>query len=461
MIIEFRVQNFLSIKEEQFLNFEADKTDGKYSDYFIVNAGQYNLLKIMGIYGPNASGKTNVLTALQALRLILGSQGLKKLTGPKFFAADPSYNFGDSKFSLDFLVFNSGNYVKYTYTVVFNSETKKIVSEKLVYFPQRREALIFERTIKEDDERGFTLHVPKSMKLKKTDLEAIKANTMNHMSVLSCFSRINPIFPQAKHAFTWFQSILPPIDPQTSFNSAKSFYDESDENKKFLLQFLKNADLNISDVHIKKIEEDATEGFLTIFKAFKEVVKEEVIIQAESEINNLKRTDAFKSVDHDIYFTNTSVTNDNEVVSYSLPFLTESSGTRRLFGLAYPFLLSFIHPSILTIDEIESSLHLEIIKYIILMYLENSKNSQVIFTTHNLFLLEWDVLRNDTVWFTNKEKDGSTSLTPMTSFKGINRQKILKQYLTDSFDALPHPHPFKFNYDAFIEEEMKRGIKRE
>ena len=465
MIIEFRIQNFLSVKDEQILNFEADKTDKKHSDYFVVNAGQYSLLKIMGIYGPNASGKTNILDALQAFRSMVGSRGLNAFVSPVFFAADPAYNSSHSKFSLDFLVFNSGHYVKYTYTVVFNSAAKKIISEKLAYFPKQREALIFERTLNEEEERGFTLKVPKSMNLKNADLEAMKANTMNHMLVLSCFSRLNLIFPQAKDAFMWFQSVLPPISPRTSIKSAKRWYDESPEGKKLLLQFLKQADLNISDIHIKKMDEDIAEEILNFFTLTKDIVKEEFVKEiqsAESELkNNMMRRDEFKITNYDVNLMHTSVTNENKEVTYSLPLLTESSGTQRLFDLAYPLLLSFIYPSVITIDGIESSLHLEIVKYFILTYLSNSQESQIIFTTHNLLLLEWDVLRNDTIWFTNKETDGTTALMPITSFNGINRQKILKQYLAGAFDALPNPRHFKFNCDALIEEEIQRGRRTE
>lgn len=436
MIVEFKIRNFLSIKEEQILSFEADKTK-KYNDYLIIKAGKYNLLKLIAICGPNASGKTNIINAFEALRtLIVGSGDIRIFQYPPYFAADPIYNSGNTEFKLDFLIDDNESYVRYRYEISFNYLKNIINYEKLEYFPSQKPALIYERKVNTSNGRGFELKIPGTMRLKKAEMDAIKANTFEYTTILSVFQIINPLFPQAKNAFTWFKnSTLPKITPQTPImQGALQYFEESTKRKKFLIEFLKNADINITDLSISKIEEDAPEEMANILKNIKNTLPR----KTRPEFSNTKITR------YDTHFIHKSNNNGVET-SYSLPLSSESLGTYRIFELAYPMWLAVTGSKILMIDEIESSLHLEMVKYILLVYLMNSEKSQMLFTTHNLMLMDWDVMINDFIWFTEKDESGETILYPLSSFNGLNRQKILKQYMAGNFGAFPDIYQYKFD----------------
>lgn len=110
-----------------------------------------------------------------------------------------------------------------------------------------------------------------------------------------------------------------------------------------------------------------------------------------------------------------------------------------MYQLAGPLFQTILHGGVLVIDELEDSLHIHLIKTLLTEFFENSSNSQVIFTTHNVQLLEERLLRRDEIWFTEKRPDGSTELFSLSDFKPKPRKdKSLKNgYLNGAFGALP------------------------
>ena len=118
-----------------------------------------------------------------------------------------------------------------------------------------------------------------------------------------------------------------------------------------------------------------------------------------------------------LHFQHKIKNNDGSVSKYTLPWTYESSGTVQYYGLT-AMLTTLINGKILsTIDEIETSLHPDLMKHFILTFLANAKQSQLILTTHNLsFLEEKDILRKDAIWFTQKREDGSTELYSLADF---------------------------------------------
>ena len=118
----------------------------------------------------------------------------------------------------------------------------------------------------------------------------------------------------------------------------------------------------------------------------------------------------------------------------------ESDGTIRTFGLAAQVQKALENNAFLAVDEIESSLHPKLIEYIIERFLKESEQAQLLLTTHYDGLLEEDdLLRKDTIWFTEKNTDGSSALYPLTDFKGLNRiSSLRKAYKFGKFGAVPN-----------------------
>ena len=122
---------------------------------------------------------------------------------------------------------------------------------------------------------------------------------------------------------------------------------------------------------------------------------------------------------------------------YELPIYFESAGTKRMLELTLP-LIELANSSVLMIDEIESSLHQSLLETFLQLFLEISDDSQLLFTTHNLDLLDSDLLRDDEVWFCFKTDKGNSIYNSITDYKGIRKEASRKKlYMADKFGALP------------------------
>ncbi|MBN2830204.1 MAG: ATP-binding protein [Candidatus Cloacimonetes bacterium] len=430
MIIEFRVKNFHSIKDEQILSFEASP-DKEYEDYYVVNIGKYRLLKMAMIYGANAAGKSNVLMALDVLRLLAVDRrdNDAKIPTVPFQFSDETKN-ENTELALEFLVKVDNQYLRHRYFIEFN--TNEIVKEKLEYYPSTQPALIFLRILNRVNPRGFDLTIGNKIKLKSNDIEAIELNTLMTTSILSCFKVINSLFLEARRGFEWFNTKLLPVvnnsmDAVVDTLTSRYFYDFP-EQKDLLVQLLQKADMSVQDIK-HEIEEGTLANIPVNIKYYKDRIKREVIHQYNSD------------------------------KTCSLPYILESLGTKKLLMLSGPLFWAILREMSLPIDELESSLHFELQKYFILVFLANSKHSQLLFTTHNIMLLDWDAIRNDVVWFTEKREDGSTELYSLLEFKGVNRRKVLNQYMAGNFGAKPDIYDYHLDFDSI--RDMDDGKKEE
>lgn len=425
MIIEFSVKNYLSIHEKQTLSFEADFSAEREDD-FVRKIGKYRILKMGILYGANASGKTNILKALQFLLDLVKSRRKRneKLNFTPFLFNEQCRN-SNAEMELIFLIEIKEEYKKFVYEIEFNND--EIVREKLQYYPSIQPALVFERVKNKHSDFDFTHG--NTTKLSATQVELIKSEVLPNTSILSVFQEKNPEFPLAKYAFNWFENfMLPIITPKTILsNYSKKFFIENPEYKPDLIQFIENADLNITNYNLNEREEKISNSLRNFLLHIKE-------------LPDMKISDTMKTFELNFIH---SVNEEEQLI----PFDLESLGTKRIFGLSAPFLRTLKENKFLFIDEIESSLHFDMIKYLILVFLSNSKNSQMLFTTHNLLLLDWDILRNDVIWFTDKNPDASTELYSLSEFKGLNRKNILKHYLAGNFGAKPDIWKYKLDLE--------------
>ena len=136
-----------------------------------------------------------------------------------------------------------------------------------------------------------------------------------------------------------------------------------------------------------------------------------------------------------------TVKNQRGVERYYLSNDYQSDGTRRLFGIEAAIYELLNNGSFLTVDEIESSLHPDLLELILEEFLENTGHSQLLFTTHYDPLLDTidELLRKDSVWFTDKGEDGGTKLYSLTEFKRLNKiASFQRSYRRGLFKAVPN-----------------------
>lgn len=422
MIIDFSIENFGSFKARETISFEAT-SNSDLEDYYVITPDKnkkIRLLRLVMLYGANASGKTTILDALEFLRDLVLDPTHKKTSHLKFnpFLFDPDTPNFDSKLGLRFIQ----NGIKYAYEINFNQQA--ITFESLHFFNPNK-SLLFKRTSNQITQVTDGIKCGDKTNLSHVDIEVLTKNTLWNNSVLAGFNQSNIESEPLKFAFEWFNDVLMPM--VSSKTRLSGFIGELIELNKIdktnILQRLQQADFNIAEFDFIKKKHSNYE--FNIIEELKEManIPNELI----EDIHNQK----------DLYF---KYIVNNKI--YELPFHEESSGTQRYFEMAGLVALLENKEKILSIDEFELSLHSDLIKYFLLTYLKKSTHSQILLTTHyREFLDERDLFRDDAIWFTEKNKESATEIFCLADFKTDTLRKtssVYNAYKLGKLGAVPN-----------------------
>ena len=312
------------------------------------------------------------------------------------------------------------NDIKYLYEVEFFK--KAVVNEKLDFYNPSK-ANVFKR--KTDLKNQLTeITFGNKIKNDKASEKTLTANTLWNNTVLGGFLKTNINIKELKEVTDWFKSYLNPlVFSRTSLEGfVTSRIEKGEISKSDVINILKKADFNISDLSINK-EVKMPAEMEKVFKAL-ELPEEEI----EKIKNNPPREIVFE---HKII--------DKK---YKLPLEYESEGTRRYYGFAGLLALLIKNSIALPIDELEASLHPDLYIHFILSFLLNSEKSQIIATTHNREILNnKDIFRNDSIWFTDKSENCSTELYSLVDFDTSvirDTSNILNAYKSGKLKGTPN-----------------------
>lgn len=426
MIIDFSVTNFGPVKNEQTLSFEAT-ADTTLEDYYIHEPiPGLRLLKFAMLYGPNASGKSTILEALDFLRDLILDPLDKKSDTLNFqpFLFDQNTPHESSKLKISFVK----NNIKYQYIVEFNQSF--ILKEEMYYYPRGRQAEFFTRTTNTENNYS-SISFGGTVKVPKRNLNILIGNTIGNNTLLGAYLKSNVDIPELHTIFEWFaENLMALINPnQNLFSWTSNKIDEDDGFRKKVIEIINKADVQINDIEIDEKVEELQES---------DISKLAGIV----DIDNLEKLKKDKKIVlKNILFHHNVINNDNSE-TYKLPKQFESLGTKRFYELSGVLVTLLEGNKVSYIDEIESSLHSDLMKHFILMHLANSNSSQLLITTHNLSLLdEKEILRNDAIWFTQKLKDGSTDLYSLDDFDSSTFRKgasIINSYKIGKLGATPN-----------------------
>ena len=389
-------------------------------------APKVRLLRFALILGANASGKSNLLKAIDFLHRFWFDikNDMNEETGTIPFLLDAVTPGEPSEFNLVFYVGEK----KYWYQLVVDSS--KVVREELFVYNSVQPSMVFNRTM-EGSQSVVKLN-PGIAKTSAAIIEQLNIKCLPNMSFFAARNQVNCTLPYIDDVRAWLRdNLLPSITPDTKmFEYAGSKMEKDSELKKYILDFIHRADFNITDVFSEK----ETRPLPGIFRAsiaedksLPAMVKEKIL--SENSIERQK-TD----------FQHT-VRNSRGVETYTLPNSLQSAGTRRTFGIEAAIYDALKNECALPVDEIESSLHPELVEFIIQRFLMEKNRSQLIVTSHYDPLLNTvdDLIRKDMVWFTEKEEDGHTKLYSLTDFRGLGRiSSFQKSYRNGVFGALPN-----------------------
>jgi hypothetical protein len=423
MLLSFKIKNFKSIKDEVELSFEAT-ADKSLENSHIVQIGNYRVLKLCAIYGPNASGKTNILIALNYLRNLIVNSATRLApnanTGTDPFIFDPETKNGSSEFEITFLIHE----IKYAYKLKLSNIT--IQNEELKYYPKNQPVIIYTREAFEIDDRiifqtgqGTPLH--NSLFNSKNELK-----TRKNIPYISSILQIEDV-PILKDVYDWFDKYLYGLirpQQQELYAFTSQLLEQQPEYKKYILSILSSSSFgNITEIIQEKIP-----------------LEEEILKLLPEEIRNDAMDDNGKIFANRLLFKHTYGKH-----SANLPFNNESRGTKRYFELSGPLALLIKKNCMFPIDEFDTSIHPELQSFFLEEFFRYSLNSQLLITTHNTQLMDLGIIRRDEIWFTDKNtKDGSTICYSLSDIKGVRKEgSYRKQYNAGKFGAKPETNIIK------------------
>lgn len=401
MIAEIKFKNMFSFRNETILSFEADKSKDLESYHVVELAPDVRLLKLAVIYGANASGKTNIIKVCDFIKSFITNTPLNKAEQIKIvpFLLNRTSQKQASEFSVSFYVMDGEKAIRYVYSVLL--DTTRIVQESLIYYPSQQPATIFERST--ENNVSF-IKFGQKVKVSAAAKEEITLKCLPNMSVFAAYMQVNTNITEVETALQYLtKQMMPTIVPTPSLNRYAEEAIKEAAAKEYILRYLQEADFNISNISSK--EQETKKGVVN-YTVYQHKVSSEL--------------------------------GDNDY--YEFPELFESDGTIRTFGLASKIQKNIASDAFLAVDEIESSLHPKLIEYIIERFLKESEQAQLLLTTHYDGLLgEEDLLRKDSIWFTEKNTDGASVLYPLTDFTGLSRiSSLQKAYKFGKFGAVPN-----------------------
>lgn len=401
MIAEIKFKNMFSFRDETVLSFEADKSKDLESYHVVELAPDVKLLKLAVIYGANASGKSNIIKVCDFIRSFITCTPLNKAELIKIvpFLLNRTSKEQASEFSVSFYAMNGDKAIRYVYSVLL--ETTHIVRETLIYYLSQQPATVFERSM---ENNVSSIKFGQKVKISTAAKEEITLKCLPNMSVFAAYMQVNTNIAEMETALQYLtKQMMPAIVPTSSLSRYAEEAIKKETAKEYILRYLQEADFNISNISSK--EQETKKGVVN-----------------------------YTMYQHKV----SSGLGENDY--YEFPELYESDGTIRTFGLASQIQNSIGSNAFLAVDEIESSLHPKLIEYMIERFLKESKQAQLLLTTHYDGLLgEEDLLRKDNIWFAEKNTDGASVLYPLTDFKGLNRiSSLQKAYKFGKFGAVPN-----------------------
>jgi len=420
MIQELKIKNFLSFKDEVTFSFEATK-DTFAEDYQVVKINDNTrLLRFAIVYGYNASGKSNLLSVFDFLYEFWFYQpkDMDVKTGNIPFKLDQTSANEPSRLELIFFVGNT----KYWYQLELDE--RQVYLEKLYYYKSVQPTLLFERKL----DHGQSV-IDFNFKVSNIVKESIGVLCLKNMSFFAARNQVNASIPQIDTAMEWMKTkIMQTIFPKTNLTTyAQRKAAQNQTLTQYVVDFLHEADFNITNIVSDYVNKQVSDEEIRFRLEDDNVTKDEKERMMKEKTVMLLRT----------VFQHT-VENENGLEAYQMEKKDESEGTLRTFGLEAALYSAMQNDAFLAIDELETSLHPKLLERILFEYLKAHSKSQILVTTHNDGLLDLvdDLIRKDSVWFTEKKKSGVTDLYKLTDFRGINRLSSIREaYRNKRFGA--------------------------
>ena len=386
MIRDFWVKNYLSIRDKQELSFLAK---GPSSELVTEVAEGVFLYKLGILYGSNASGKSNMLIALNEIfRLLVlpKSDATQRINGSIPFVHTKNE---PTEMHVSFYA----NGIRYDYDVEFND--KYILNEALYYYPNKSKSLFYERTFVGNNVQA-EIKFGSSLKLLIKTQESIRENTLNNHSVLSVCRKaaLKEDIAQFNILHRWIMENYHDVDGDVEKGLVEILKDayRNPKKRKFYNIMLQKADLNI--LEYRPIVEDR---YIPV--EFSERIQKENIPEEMKEA-------LLKPTSDSVAFVNHSINGDFEI-----PLKWQSKGTQKYIRILEALYDMITSSHVYYLDELGEDLHYDLLYYYLNVFIFNSEKSQLIITSQDTTLLSQDLINENrgVVWFVEKNKETASS----------------------------------------------------
>lgn len=413
-LLTFTVENTLSYRGETELSLAATRLAEKAARRDLHLAGRkypVGVLPAAGVFGANASGKSAILECMDVMRGAVlnsfhGRDGISSFYRP--FALDPHTREQPSSYAVDLII----DGVRWQYGFEIND--RRVLEEYAFYFPKGRQALVFNRT-----GDGLDFGAP----LQFSDIRVLEKLSKKDALVLSVAGAIENVI--LLPLFDWFEHNYFYITPQNfdhrASHTASMLQDEV--YKKRLLSLIRLADLGITGIRRTEPDPDMTDRLKRALR----------ILEGEEDNNEqgeILLLDEFK-LEH-----------QGDTISVELEPRYESAGTLTWISMIGPILQILEEGSVLLIDELDGSLHPDLVAVLINLFQDPSTNphcAQIIFNTHDMTILNrhHSRLGRDQIWFTEKDSRGVSKLYSLAEFRTRKEEDPYISYLKGRYGALP------------------------
>lgn len=426
MIIEFSVTNFRSVHQKQVFSMEANNARSKADNIFeqtLTNGESVSLVKSAVIYGANASGKSNVIRSLEELqKFIIASNNIEN-DEPIPAYMPFQFNTQSIKAPTEFeIIFIAKNKEKYHYSLVFNEE--EILKEELYHYPKKQKRNLFTRPF-EKSEIDENLHIGRLSK----ELGYKKYEIHKKLPFLSLFGKAENYHTDISPVYTYFKEW--------------SIHNVANASRiDFLLFYIE-----------RELQKEANNWLKIKLEKLVQVCDTQIqTFRVDKNIHFLSGNESILSAEHKVFEANKAVD------SSFLAFKEESHGTNRLVALGGLILKTLEKGGVIIFDELESSLHPYISRFLVRLFLNknsNPHNAQLIFTSHDYHLMDKEVMRADQIWFAEKTEFGETEIFSAQDFDGVREDiPFDKWYMAGKFGAVPHINEIEFIFGDDKEKEI-------
>lgn len=427
-LVNLKVKNFRSFYEETIFSMQAstNKEFSELNTFFcdekLFPKNENELLKTAIIFGANASGKTNLVKALDYMRAVILTSAnpinpLVQNNTPFAF-----YNSSEEESTL-FEIEIISNDTFYDYG--FEISNKQITNEFLKKRQNKRLVDVFNRNI-------LGVELSSTNKNKRTPIGNISNQSLFISFANTPFLALEAdVVADLKNVLTWFTEPNLFIVTEAIMNKYQIYQEENGKYAELALNFIKQADIGVENFSVvqQKLGEQK-DPFIQVRgkhpPQFMPVDKDVIGLDLKTEFN--------------VFNKNNEIVGSKEVY-LERDFGFHSDGTYRLMSILGLILKTLDKGGVIVIDEIDSKLNFLIVDYILKAFNsmdKNINNAQLVSTAHNVLLMD-DDLRRDQIYFASKNKFGATEFYSLADFNDVRKTALFsKKYLAGFYSAIPN-----------------------